>query len=563
MCGIIGYIGSREAFPLLFRGLKKLEYRGYDSAGIAVMGSGIVVVKDAGKVDDVLKGKKIMGNIGIAHTRWATHGGVSRENAHPHTDCSGRVAVVHNGIIENFMEIKEELKKKGHFFRSETDTEVIAHLIEENLGKGYFEAFKIAVGKLEGSYAIVALISPEKKLFFARKKSPLVIGVGNNEFFVASDFNAFLAHTNRVIFVDDGEVGFIDRKIYIERNGREMRKEIKKINWRAEETEKGNFPHFMLKEIYEQPEVIERTLNGELRTFVEDIDEKITVFAAGTSYHAGLAFKYASDIDVEVLLASEFKLYRGGDVLAISQSGETADTLEAVRYAKQKGARIFSLVNVFGSTLSRIADKVTYTKAGPEIGVAATKTFTAQLAALYTVSSLLKGENPPEFDVREALKLDSDMRKLAAEIASAKSMFYIGRGPSYVTALEGALKMKEIAYIHSEGYAGGELKHGPLALIERNVPVVAICPNDSYRERMLGNIEEVKARGAFVIAFGERGDRELEATADRFYPLKPVEEPFSPVQYIIPLQLLAYHTAVLLGRDPDKPRNLAKSVTVE
>ena len=568
MCGIIGYAGSLNAFEILRKGLKRLEYRGYDSAGVAVVGSGIKIEKDAGKVEEILK-KKLEGRIGIGHTRWATHGRVCRENAHPHTDCEGRVAVVHNGIIENYAEIKEELERRGHRFRSETDTEVIAHLIEENLKFGAFEAVKRAVRRLKGSYAIAVVIENEPKVFFAREKSPLVIGLSDHGNFLASDFTAFLEHTNRVVFIRDGEVGWVGKNsIYIEKNGKRVERREEVIRWRSEEAEKRGFQHFMLKEIYEQPEVVLRTLKrrNEIERFAREISEseKLVFTAAGTSYHAAMAFKYASSLPVDVFIASEFReLYRGGDIFAISQSGETADTLEAVRFARGKGARVYSLINVFGSTLSRLSDRVLYMDAGPEIGVAATKTFLAQLAALYGINSVLEGEEFPKFDIRGVLKLDREMRKLAAEVAHARSMFYIGRGVSYVTAMEGALKMKEIAYIHAEAYPGGELKHGPLALIEEGVPVVAICPHDHLRDKMLGNVEEVKARGGFVIAFGEKGDNELEALADRFYGIEEVDWKYSPILYTVPLQLLAYHTAVLLGRDPDKPRNLAKSVTVE
>jgi glucosamine--fructose-6-phosphate aminotransferase (isomerizing) len=553
---------------MLYQGLKSLEYRGYDSAGMAGLGNSICFAKDAGTVDQVLCNTKLpAGNVGIAHTRWATHGKPNQVNAHPHFDCKYRVAVTHNGIIENYSELRDMLQRKGHIFRTQTDTEVIPHLIEENLRLGKFEAFKAAVKALKGSYAIAAIMDGSERIYFARNFSPLVLGT-DGDCYVASDVVAFLRWTNKAIFVEDGEVGYIHKGgYYIEKDGVPVKRGPVVIEWSFEEAAKNGYDHFMLKEIFEQPRVVQDTLaDRRLGDFARHLSrlDRLVITSAGTSYHAGMAFKYASQLPVEVIISSEFlPTYRSGEVLAISQSGETADTMKAVRHARSKGASVDALVNVVGSTLTRFADQTIYTHAGPEIGVAATKTFVAQMAALYAVDRFMKGKPLPGINVKPALKLNRKLKKLALNMMDTRNMFYIGRGPSYVTAMEGALKMKEIAYIHSEAYAGGELKHGPLALIEEGVPVVAICPGDESRKRMIGNIEEVKSRGAMVIGLGEEGDKELEELSDSFFGLPAIEGDTSPLLYTIPLQLLAYHTAVFLGRNPDKPRNLAKSVTVE
>ncbi|MBR9689598.1 MAG: glutamine--fructose-6-phosphate transaminase (isomerizing) [Candidatus Altiarchaeota archaeon] len=566
MCGIFGYVGSGDICKTLYQGLKSLEYRGYDSAGVAVIGNSISFVKDAGTVDQVLSDLKLPARkAGIAHTRWATHGRPNQLNSHPHFDEKKKVAVTHNGIIENYRKLKEELQKRGHVFRSQTDTEVIPHLIDENLHLGEFEAFKKAVSMLKGSYAIAAIIDGSERVYFARRFSPLVLGV-NGDYFLASDVVAFLRWTKKAVFIEDGEIGYIDEMgFHIEKDGVKVNRKPTTIQWNFEEAAKDGYDHFMLKEIFEQPKVIKQTLSSErfkgLATHLSTLD-KLVVTSAGTSSYAGLAFKYISQLPIDTITASEFPaLYRGGEILAISQSGETADTMTAIRYAKSLGAQVDALVNVVGSTLTRIADKTIYTHAGPEIGVAATKTFTSQLAALYALNSYMRGTEIPKIDVKPGLALNKDLKKLAMDISKSKSMFYLGRGQNYVTALEGALKLKEIAYIHAEAYQGGEMKHGPLALIEEGVPVVVINPQDSYRKKMLGNIEEVKSRGAFVIGFGEEGDDEMRALSNVFYGLPKTE--VSPITYTVPLQLLAYHTAVVLGRNPDKPRNLAKSVTVE
>ena len=568
MCGIFGYVGKGNVCKVLHQGLKNLEYRGYDSAGMAALGNSLCFVKNAGTIDQVFCDAKLPARgVGIAHTRWATHGKPNSTNAHPHFDCRHRIAVAHNGIIENHGQLREQLQKKGHIFRTETDTEVIPHLIEEHLHLGQFEAFKKAVGLLKGSYAIAAILDGSNRIYFARNFSPLVLGVGR-ESYVASDVVAFLRWTNRAVFIEDGELGFIHKGgYYIEREGTPVKREPVVIGWSFEEAAKDGYDHFMLKEIFEQPRVVKDTLaDSRLESFARHLSrlDRLVVTSAGTSYHAGMAFKYVSALPTEVIVSSEFlPTYRDGEVLAISQSGETADTLKAVRHAKSCGAPVDALVNVVGSTLTRLAEQTIYTHAGPEIGVAATKTFVSQLAALYAVDRFMKGEPLSDINIKPALRLNRELRKLALKLMDSRNMFYIGRGPSYVTAMEGALKMKEIAYVHAEAYAGGELKHGPLALIEEGVPVVAICPGGEWRKRMLGNVEEVKSRGATIIGLGEEGDEELKALSDFFFALPPVEEELSPVLYTVPLQLLAYHTAVFLGKDPDKPRNLAKSVTVE
>lgn len=568
MCGIFGYVGGGDVCKILHQGLKSLEYRGYDSAGMAVVGNSLSHVKDAGMVDKVLDGVELTARrAGIAHTRWATHGKPTKRNAHPHFDCKGRVAIVHNGIIENYAELKKRLISRGHKFKSQTDTEVLPHLISENLKQGNFEAFKKAISEIKGSFAVAALIDGDERVYFARNFSPLVLGVNDNHF-VASDIVAFLRWTNQAVFINDGEMGYVSNsRYYLEKDGREIIRNPTKIEWNFEEAAKEGYDHFMLKEIFEQPLAINNTLADkkfvDFANYISNVD-KLVVTSAGTSYHAGLAFKYNSQIHMDVIVASEFSaLYRGGDVFAISQSGETADTLRAIRDAKSHGAPISSLVNVIGSTMTRISDRSLYTHAGPEIGVAATKTFTSQMAALHAVEMAMKGKPSTKIDIHPALKLDEELKRLAQEIKDTKSMFFLGRGPSYATAMEGALKMKELSYIHAEAQAGGELKHGPLALIEDGIPVVAICPNDGFRDKMIGNIEEVKSRGAFLIALGNKDDRELADISDRFYGLPATEGMITTIMYTVPMQSLAYHTAVALGRNPDKPRNLAKSVTVE
>ncbi len=602
MCGIIGYIGERPACEVIVRGLKRLEYRGYDSAGIATENGGkLFIRKGAGRIDELTEELGFLdlpGKRGVGHTRWATHGVPSDVNAHPHTDCTGRIALVHNGIIENFAELREELLRRGHVFRSDTDTEVIVHLIEEELksSENFEDAMRKALLRLKGSFALGIIYTEEPdRLYFVRNESPLVLGIGDGENFAASDVPAFLEYTNKVIFLDDREYAVVTKDSYVVKNldtGETVEKPVHEIEWTLEMAEKAGFPHFMLKEIYEQPRAIRDAIHGNadvIRAAAEEIAkyEKIFIVAMGTSYHAGLVGKYLLQrLAKRVLVvedASEFR-YEFDDlvdentlVIAITQSGETADTLAAMKLAKRKGAKVLAIVNVVGSMATRIADLTLYTHAGPEIGVAATKTYTTQLTVLTMLAielarvlgtadeEYLNGleeglKGIPEL-VEAALKHDKSLRELAESLVDRRDFFYIGRGISVPTALEGALKLKEISYIHAEGLSAGELKHGPLALIEKDVPVVAVAPGGRTFDKMVSNIEEALARGAFVVGLGDRED--LKRISSVFVEMPPVDELLSPLLYIVPLQLLAYHLAVLRGNDPDKPRNLAKSVTVE
>ncbi|AFK21912.1 glutamine--fructose-6-phosphate transaminase (isomerizing) [Pyrococcus sp. ST04] len=598
MCGIIGYIGPKRASPIIVEGLKRLEYRGYDSAGIATCYEGrIFIKKGAGKINELIKKLKLQelpGNIGIGHTRWATHGVPNDINAHPHTDCTGKIAVVHNGIIENFQELKEELLKKGHVFKSDTDTEVIAHLIEENLRitKNFEDAFRMTLLRLRGSYALVVLFADDpERLYIARKDSPLIIGIGNGEMFIASDIPAFLAHTRKAVFLDDGEYGVVHKDWFQIRDivtGLPKVKHVHEISWTLEMAEKGGYEHFMLKEIFEQPRAIKDAVYGNIEVIDKVAElvskyERIIIIGMGTSYHAALVGKYLIQrmgrTPVIVEDASEFRyeyeniIDESSLVIAITQSGETADTVAAMKLAKSKGAKVVGIVNVVGSLATRIADMTLYTHAGPEIGVAATKTYTTQLTVLTLLSlSLAKRigidvqsiekhiPRLPEI-VDSVLKFDEKIKTLAHELKGKRDFFYIGRGISVPTALEGALKIKEIAYVHAEGLSAGELKHGPLALIEEGVPVVAVAPSGKVFEKMLSNIEEAKARGGHIISLGD--DIRLSNVSDVFLRMPRVPEELSPIVYVVPLQLLAYHLAVIKGHNPDRPRNLAKSVTVE
>ncbi|AFL96100.1 glucosamine-fructose-6-phosphate aminotransferase [Thermococcus cleftensis] len=602
MCGIIGYVGDRPACEVIVKGLKRLEYRGYDSAGIVTEDGGkLFIRKGAGKIDE-LTGKlgflEMPGRRGIGHTRWATHGVPNDINAHPHTDCTGKIALVHNGIIENFSEIRDYLLERGHSFRSDTDTETIAHLIEEELksSETFEEAMRKALLRLKGSFALGIIYADEPdRLYFVRNESPLVLGIGKGETFAASDVPAFLEYTNKVVFLDDMEYAVITRDSWVVKKletGEPVEKEVREVEWTLEMAEKAGYPHFMLKEIYEQPRAVRDAMHGNVdavRKAAEEIAryEKVFIVAMGTSYHAGLVGKYlfqrlANRVPI-VEDASEFRyefenvIDEDTLVIAITQSGETADTLAAMKLAKRKGAKVLAIVNVVGSMATRIADLTLYTHAGPEIGVAATKTYTTQLAVLTMLaielarvlgtaddgylSSLVDGlSRVPEL-MEEVLKHDASLRELAEGLAGKSDFFYIGRGVSVPTALEGALKLKEISYIHAEGLSAGELKHGPLALLEEGVPVVAIAPSGKTFEKMLGNIEESRARGAFIIGLGDR--EELGRVSDVLVQMPPMDELLTPIVYAVPLQLLAYHLAVLRGNDPDKPRNLAKSVTVE
>ncbi|WP_010478754.1 glutamine--fructose-6-phosphate transaminase (isomerizing) [Thermococcus zilligii] len=602
MCGIIGYIGDRNAAEVIVRGLKKLEYRGYDSAGIVTAdGETVEIRKGAGRIDNLAERLGFLameGNRGIGHTRWATHGVPNDINAHPHKDCTGRIVLVHNGIIENFAELKGELLKRGHRFESDTDTEVIAHLIEEELknSENFEEALRRALKRLKGSFALAIVYADEPdRLYVVRNESPLVLGIGEGEMFAASDVPAFLEYTKEAVFLDDGEYAVITKDSYVVKRintGEIVEKPVHKITWTLEMAEKSGFPHFMLKEIHEQPNAVRDAIHGNrevIKSVAEEIAkyEKVIFVAMGTSYHAALVGKYlfqrlAKKVPL-VEEASEFR-YEFEDlvdentlVIAITQSGETADTLAAMKLAKRKGARVLAIVNVVGSMATRIADLTLYTHAGPEIGVAATKTYTTQLTVLTMLAietaralgsadeeylrSLEKQLDSIPVLIEKALSHGEALKELAESLRDRRDFFYIGRGISFPTALEGALKLKEISYIHAEGLSAGELKHGPLALLERGVPVVAIAPSGKTFDKMISNIEEAKARGALIIALSDR--EEVGRVSDVWIEMPELDELLTPIVYVVPLQLMAYHLAVLRGNDPDKPRNLAKSVTVE
>jgi glucosamine--fructose-6-phosphate aminotransferase (isomerizing) len=579
MCGIVGYIGRRDATPILIQGLKRLEYRGYDSFGIATVGSAIGVYKKTGRISEVeAVAADLHGYTGIGHTRWATHGEPSDVNAHPHTDCADRIAVVHNGIIENYSELKRQLEGRGHTIRSETDTEVIAHLIEEHYDGDLLAAVNATLPLLEGSYAVLAIAENAQRIVAARNASPLVLGVGDAEVFAASDMTPLLEYTERVIFLEDGDVADITPDRYtIYYDGQTVERPVELINWCVEDTRKGGFAHYMLKEIYEQPqsfyETIRAGINDRVRQMVMEAGE-ITLVACGTSYHTALAFKYLAEslcsIPVRVELGSEFKYFTPpihGLVIAVSQSGETADTIAALKMAKARNCPTLAITNMQGSTVTRVADETLLMRAGPEIGVAATKSYTAQLAALMQIVNL-RCEGAFD-DVLSHAHLAigdillQDVREAVALCSKADHVFFVGRGPFYPVSMEGALKMKEISYIHAEGYAAGELKHGPFALLTEETPVVAVCtPGPTYGV-MASNIKEMKARKAPVIALGVAGDTELAEIVDIFIPIPNTHLLVQVLTASIVLQLLAYHTACALQRDVDKPRNLAKSVTVE
>jgi glucosamine--fructose-6-phosphate aminotransferase (isomerizing) len=608
MCGIVGYVGTREAPPLLLEGLKRLEYRGYDSAGVSITnGGGLETRKAAGKIsklESVMNGSPIHGTVGIAHTRWATHGAPTECNAHPHHDCTNTIAVVHNGIIENASTLKAQLEARGHVFRSETDTEVLAHLIEAEYDDDLEGAVADALRQVEGTYGIAVVSSRDPdKIVAARKGSPLLLGVGEGEYYVASDASAILQHTRQVVYLDDGEVAVLSRNGYqvVDLRERQLQKPITKIDWDLEQIEKGGFPHFMLKEIFEQPQTIENTMRGRLLLDEGDaklggIDlpaeklleaDQIIITACGTSWHAGLIGEQLIEefarIPVEVEYASEFR-YRNAVVtpktiaIVISQSGETADTLAALREAKNRGATTIGIVNVVGSTISRETDCGMFTHAGPEIGVASTKAFTSQVVALalFTLKlarmrglSVVKGREIAEAlhklpgQIQQILDRASEIETLAEEFKRAPNFLYLGRGYNFPTALEGALKLKEISYIHAEGYPAAEMKHGPIALIDEMMPVVFIAPHDSVFEKLVSNVQEVKARRGTVIAITTRDEGALEGKVDYEFRIPETIEELTPVLAAIPLQLLAYYIAVKRGANVDQPRNLAKSVTVE
>tara|TARA_B110000483_G_scaffold42641_1_gene53079 strand:+ start:63913 stop:65751 length:1839 start_codon:yes stop_codon:yes gene_type:complete len=612
MCGIVAYIGSREAYPILIKGLERLEYRGYDSAGVALLQSEIKVFKKSGKVQelkDYASKYDTSGNIGIGHTRWATHGEPNEVNAHPHFSSDNKIALIHNGIIENYAVLKEELVKRGYEFHSETDTEVLVHLIEEvqkNTKLSLFDAVRVALNEVTGAYAIVVLSEDNpQQLIAARKGSPLVIGMGKDEFFVASDATPIIEYTNNVVYVDDEEVVLIDLKDGLSIKtiaNQEKIPYVQELEMKLETLEKGGYEHFMLKEIYEQPRSIYDSMRGRIDSKRGDIylggmleykniltqANRIIFTACGTSWHAALVAEYLFEdiarVPVEVEYASEFRyrnpvINQGDVVIAISQSGETADTLAAIELAKQKGATVLGVCNVVGSSIPRATHAGAYTHAGPEIGVASTKAFTAQVTVLtqmalwlgYTKGTinqaklaryLVELEAIPS-KVEEALKTDVEVEKMARIIADSENALYLGRGYNFPVALEGALKLKEISYIHAEGYPAAEMKHGPIALIDENMPVVVLATKNAQYEKMVSNIQEVKARKGKVFAIVTKGDVAVKEMADRWIEIPDCPEELSPLISSIPLQLLSYHVALMRGCNVDQPRNLAKSVTVE
>lgn len=623
MCGIIGYIGKQRATPILIEGLKRLEYRGYDSAGISVIGKNkIVTVKSVGKVanlEDKIGNKNIFGSIGIAHTRWATHGKPSDRNSHPHGDCKGNIFLVHNGIIENYQDLKRDLSKKGHKFKSETDSEIITHLIEEfnkkpvstrgnrsstrgglDFKNSVLETLKL----IKGTYGLAIINKKEpEKIIIARLGSPLVLGIGSDEYIIASDASAVVRHTKQVIYLEDGEVAVIEKDNYevTDIRDKSKNKKITKLDWSIEKAEKQGFDHFMLKEIFEQPKVIEDATRGRLvvsegtaklgglREVADKLRKlnRIIIVSCGTSYYAGLVGEYMLEeyagIPVEVEYASEFRyrkliLDEKTAVLAISQSGETADTLEAIREGNNKGAITLGIVNTVGSTIARETTAGVYNHAGPEIGVASTKAFTSQLSVLILLTLLLGRQRQMSYvmgkriademkkipkQVEEILSQSKEIKKVAKKYLEYKNFLYLGRKYNEPIALEGALKIKEISYIHAEGYPSGEMKHGPIAMINKNFPSVFVVPKDSVYEKNISSMQEIKARGGKIIAIATKGDKEIKKHADDVIYIPKTLEMLTPLLSVVPLQLLAYYVGTGKGYDVDKPRNLAKSVTVE
>lgn len=607
MCGIIGYIGYRNATPILLEGLYRLEYRGYDSAGVALLSDGkIKIVKTAGKIKDLenlIKKEDLVGSLGIGHTRWATHGSPTDINAHPHLDGTGRFAIVHNGIIENYKEIKNELQLEGVHFSSETDTEVIVHLISKYYSGSLEEAVAKALRRLDGSYAIAVISTEEpRKLVAARYGSPLVLGIGEGEIFLASDVPAILPYTRRVVYLEDKEIVVVEESTWwiFDVNGVRKAKQVHFVEWDSSMVSRGGYKHYMLKEINEQGSVVRNALKGRLREDDLDLSEleldedyirnlsKIFIVACGTSYHAGMVGKYIFErwarIPVEVDIASEFRyrdpiIPKGSLTIAISQSGETADTLAGLREAKAKGSFTLALANVQGSTITREAHRTMYLRAGPEIGVASTKAFTAQLSALYLLAlkfAQVRGTLDEKesmviirelwqlpYHVEACLALSPQVKELAQRYYHYSNFLYLARGINYPIAMEGALKLKEISYIHAESYAAGEMKHGPIALIDELMPVLVIVPRDRLYAKTISNIQEAKARRAKLIALATEGDEEIKSHVSDVLYVPQVLEEFYPIVNVIPLQLFAYYVADILGREIDQPRNLAKSVTVE
>jgi glucosamine--fructose-6-phosphate aminotransferase (isomerizing) len=616
MCGIVGYIGTRKVVPILLEGLKRLEYRGYDSAGLVYLrNSRLIKHRAQGKLSNLGKiTEKVLGvesHVGLGHTRWATHGAPTTANAHPHGDCKDELVVVHNGIIENYQSLRTELKKKGHIFRSETDTEVLAHLIEEYLDKDLVRAARKALKKVKGSFAVGILWKGRPDIMVAaRNHSPLVLGINNSDgTLLASDVPALLPYTRKVVFLEDKEIAVLASDKWEVRNldsGRKINKQVHTITWNAGMAEKAGFKHFMLKEIYEQPQALINTLRGriepqsgrvelpELKKLAKVLKniERIALVACGTSWHAALVAKYWLEewvgIPVEVDIASEFRyrkllLHKNVLTLSISQSGETADTLAGIRLASQLGSRVITICNVVGSTMTREADATLYTHAGPEIGVASTKAFTSQLAALFLFASYLGQvrKTLPADKVKQLGQaiiglpplleehlpaLQKKIKIVAERFYDSRNFLFVGRGLNFPIALEGALKLKEISYIHAEGYAAGELKHGPIALIDKDMPILGLVPKDNVYEKSISNIEEIRARQGQLILIGSKDDRQLKQITDHvlYMPTTPTMVPeLNPILFTIPAQLLAYEIAALRGCDVDQPRNLAKSVTVE
>ncbi|HEX3109457.1 MAG TPA: glutamine--fructose-6-phosphate transaminase (isomerizing) [Thermoanaerobaculia bacterium] len=611
MCGIIGYVGNRDVVPVIIGGLKKLEYRGYDSAGIAVVNaSGVEVVRAEGKLSNLeakLPEHNLKGTFGMGHTRWATHGKPNENNAHPHRDCTGQVVVIHNGIIENFLPIKQHLQSLGHEFKTETDTEVVAHLIEENMkgGTKFVDAVKKTLKEIEGHYALVMIDGSEPGTIVAAKHGPpLVIGLGENENIVASDVAPLLSYTRNIIYLEDGEYAVVNQTSaqVFDHDDKKVERPPKKILWDAVAAEKEGYRHYMLKEIHEQPRAVRDTFTGRMfeesgEVFFNDLElsaeqwakfERVHIIACGTSWHAGLVGKFlleeAARIPIEVDYGSEYR-YRNPIVdektlvIGVTQSGETADTIAGMQEAKAKGAKLITICNVIGAAATRMSDGVIYTNAGPEIGVASTKAFTTQLTAFYLLSLYvrqLRGENPDK--LRKAMhemrmiphkiedilaKQEKGIEKLAHKYQNSQDFLFLGRGVNYPIALEGALKLKEISYIHAEGYPAGEMKHGPIALIDENMPVVAIATRNAVYEKVVSNLQEVKARDGKLIVICDEGDEAIKNLADEIIEVPPTIEALQPILTVIPTQLLAYSIALRRGCDVDQPRNLAKSVTVE
>jgi len=596
MCGIIGYVGERKAQPVLLTGLSKLEYRGYDSCGIAVAAGdgGLEIRKDIGRVKALADSlSSLDGSIGIGHTRWATHGEPSQINAHPQADCAGKIAVVHNGTINNYQRLRNSLTAEGHTLVSETDTEAIPHLIEKYYEGDLLNAVEKALADIDGSYTMIALMSGERKLVAARKESPLIIGLGDGENYIASDIPAILDYTSRVIYLEDDDIAVVTAdSVSIRNNGDDISREEHKITWSVEDAQKGGYEHFMLKEIHEQPKVIRETLaecmstvesTADLAAHGKDVPENVLILASGTSFHAGLIGKYIIEelvkTPVRVEYAHEYNYYgralAGNKAIVITQSGETTDAFKAIKRLQESGCEVVTITNVVGSTASRLANQTVYTRAGPEISVAATKTHLAQIIALYWLALPYSRMDIRKLDelimelrqlpvkVQQVLDNQQDILEQALKLAEYDNAFFIGRGINYPVALEGALKLKEVSYVHAEGYAAGELKHGPFALLGTHTPVVAVVARDDTYDAVLTNIKEIKARKSPLLALVEEGNEEINALADSVIYVPKVDPLFSPVVNTVVLQLIAYYIARQRGCPIDFPRNLAKTVTVE